>query len=169
MSTFALVHGAWHGAWCWERLVPELEARGHRTVAMDLPSDRAEATFETYAGVVLDALAADRADDVVLVGHSLAGLTVPLVAAQRAVRHVVYLCALVPVPGRTFLDQSRTEDMLVPGYLDGLGEPDDQGARAWVDEALSRRTMYADLRRVHRGPAGTPLVVEGRGSPPPGR
>src|SRR5260221_10947192 len=37
VSTFVLVHGAWHGAWCWERLVPELEARGHASIAMDLP------------------------------------------------------------------------------------------------------------------------------------
>jgi pimeloyl-ACP methyl ester carboxylesterase len=39
MATFGLVHGSWHGAWCWERLVPELEARGHRAVAVDLPAE----------------------------------------------------------------------------------------------------------------------------------
>ncbi len=37
MAVFALVHGSWHGAWCWERLEPELDARGHRAVAIDLP------------------------------------------------------------------------------------------------------------------------------------
>jgi len=39
MATFGLVHGSWHGGWCWERLIPELEARGHRAVAVDLPAE----------------------------------------------------------------------------------------------------------------------------------
>ena len=37
MALFALVHGAWHGAWCWEKVIPGLEAHGHRAVAMDMP------------------------------------------------------------------------------------------------------------------------------------
>ena len=44
MTTFALIHGAWHGAWCWERLAAELERRGHRAVAVDLPCDDPAAT-----------------------------------------------------------------------------------------------------------------------------
>ena len=56
MSTFALVHGAWHGAWCWEQLTPELEALGHRVIAMDLPCDDGAATFDDYADVVCDAV-----------------------------------------------------------------------------------------------------------------
>ena len=40
MTTFALVHGAWHGGWCWERLTPELERRGHRVVTVDLNASR---------------------------------------------------------------------------------------------------------------------------------
>src|SRR5215216_4846563 len=75
VTTFALVHGAWHGAWCWERLTPALEAGGHRVVAVDLPCEDATATFETYAEVVVQALDAEA--EVVVVGHSLAGLTVP--------------------------------------------------------------------------------------------
>ena len=47
MTTFALVHGAWHGAWCWDRLIPELENRGHSVIAMDLPSDDPAATLMT--------------------------------------------------------------------------------------------------------------------------
>src|SRR3954471_22391695 len=62
MATFALVHGAWHGKWCWERLVPELESRGHRAIAMDLPTDDPGATFETYADVVAEHLAPEGED-----------------------------------------------------------------------------------------------------------
>lgn len=56
MTTFALVHGAWHGAWCWQRLTPELEERGHHVIAVDLPCDDPEAAFEDYADVAAQAL-----------------------------------------------------------------------------------------------------------------
>jgi len=57
MTTFALIHGAWHGAWCWEPLIPELERRGHRAVAVDLPCDDPAATTMDDAQQVTDALA----------------------------------------------------------------------------------------------------------------
>jgi pimeloyl-ACP methyl ester carboxylesterase len=142
MSTFALVHGAWHGGWCWERLTPELEARGHRVVAPDLPGDDPEATFSTYAGVVEDSVAGE--DDVVLVGHSLAGNTVPLVAARRPVSRIVYLCAVVPMPGCSFNEQAMREPgTFVTGYAAGLSS-DDEGRTRWTDEEMARRTFYAD-------------------------
>jgi pimeloyl-ACP methyl ester carboxylesterase len=142
VSTFALVHGAWHGAWCWERLMPELEARGHRVVAPDLPSDDPAATFVTYADVVEDSLAGE--DDIVLVGHSLAGNTVPLVAARRPVSRIVYLCAVVPIPGRSFNEQSRIEpDTFIRGYQAGL-IADDEGRSSWADEDMARQTFFAD-------------------------
>jgi pimeloyl-ACP methyl ester carboxylesterase len=142
VSTFALVHGAWHGAWCWERLTPELEARGHRVVAPDLPSDDAAATFIDYAEVVQDALA--QMDDVVLVGHSLAGNTIPIVAARRPVSRIVYLCAVVPIPGHSFNEQTSIErDTFIPGYQAGL-VADDEGRSRWVDEEVARQTFYAD-------------------------
>ena len=79
MSTFIFVHGAWHGAWCWSRLVPEMEARGHRSIVMDLPVDDGGATFSDYADVVLSSYPADL-DDAVLAGHSLGAMVLPLVA-----------------------------------------------------------------------------------------
>jgi pimeloyl-ACP methyl ester carboxylesterase len=144
MTTFALVHGAWHGAWCWRRLIPELEDRGHGVIAMDLPSDDPAAMFDDYADVVAGELEARGGDDVVVVGHSLAGLTIPLVAARQRVSRLVYLCALVPVPGSSFMDQLASEDMLDLGYVAGLGEPDGEGRRGWADEGLARHFMYAD-------------------------
>jgi hypothetical protein len=66
MTTFALVHGGWHGAWCWELLTPLLEQAGHGVVAMDLPCEDPTANFDTYADVVCAALDG-RDDDVVLV------------------------------------------------------------------------------------------------------
>src|SRR6185436_4679232 len=49
MATFALVHGSWHGAWCWERLEPELAARGHRAIAIDLPIEDPDAGLGRHA------------------------------------------------------------------------------------------------------------------------
>jgi len=144
MTTFALVHGAWSGAWCWERLAPELEARGHRVVAPELPCDDPAATMTTYADVVVRALEGEP-DDLVLVGHSLAGCTIPLVAARRPVGRLVYLCAIVPIPGRSHGEQLRAEpDTLVPGALDGLGPPDALDRTSWADEEATRRALFAD-------------------------
>jgi len=57
--TFALVHGAWHGAWAWDALIPEFEARSHRVVAPDLPCEDVNAGAAEYAQVVIDALEFD--------------------------------------------------------------------------------------------------------------
>ena len=103
MATVALVHGAFHGAWCFDRLVPQLAARGLRPLAIDLPRENATAGNVRNAEIIVEALS-DAGEDVVLVGHSLAGLTVPLVAAQRPLRRLVYLCALIPQPGKSGLD-----------------------------------------------------------------
>ena len=113
-GTFVLVHGAWHGAWCWERLVPELEAHGHTTIEVDLPAEDPEAGLTRYAE--LTAAAMGDADDVVVVGHSLGAATIPLVASLRPVRHLVFLCGLVPEPGRSVTDRYG-EDVFVPGFV----------------------------------------------------
>jgi pimeloyl-ACP methyl ester carboxylesterase len=144
VSTFALVHGAWHGGWCWERLTPELERLGHRVVTVDLPCDDPDALFDDYAALVVGALDGTD-DDVVVVGHSLAGQTIPLVAARRPVRRLVFLCALIAQPGSSFVDQLRADpDMFVPGYEAGLAPADERPLRRWVDFAVARETMYAD-------------------------
>jgi pimeloyl-ACP methyl ester carboxylesterase len=144
VTTFALVHGGWHGAWCWELLTPLLQQEGHDVVAMDLPSEDGSASFDTYADVVCAAL--DRCDDdVVVVGHSYGGHTIPLVAARRPVRHLVYLCALVPEIGRSLNDQLRDEpDMANPDWVKGLTEPDEQLRTRWVDLELLRALFFAD-------------------------
>jgi pimeloyl-ACP methyl ester carboxylesterase len=108
MSTFALIHGAWHGAWCWEPLIPELERRGHRAAAVDLPCDDPSATTMDNAKLVADSLA-DADDDVVVVGHSLGGITAAVIPLLRPVRRVVFLGALVPRPGRSLGEVMASE------------------------------------------------------------
>ncbi|KUI23765.1 hypothetical protein AU196_01785 [Mycobacterium sp. IS-1742] len=144
MTTFALVHGGWHGRWCWDLLTPLLERGGHRVVTMDLPCDDPRADLEDYADVVCAALA-ECGGDITLVGHSLGGNTIPIVAVRRPVSHLVYLCAVLPLPGSSLMDQVADDPgMLNPGYLPALSEPDDQNRQVWVDPALTRRHLYAD-------------------------
>ncbi|MDQ3933284.1 MAG: alpha/beta hydrolase [Actinomycetota bacterium] len=113
MTTFLLVHGAGHGAWCWEYVVEELEAAGHAAIAVDLPCEDPAAGCTAYAAVCLDALRGV-GGDVVVVGHSLAGLTIPLVAAAPEVRRLVYLCALLPLPGVSGRAQLESDPAIRP-------------------------------------------------------
>jgi pimeloyl-ACP methyl ester carboxylesterase len=117
VTTYALVHGAWHGGWCWERLAAELGARGHAVVAPDLPCEDPEAGVGEYADVVCGALEGAGVD-VVVVGHSLAGLTIPVVAARRPVVRLVFLAAFVPEVGLS-LDQqlSGAEGVFHPDFV----------------------------------------------------
>jgi pimeloyl-ACP methyl ester carboxylesterase len=89
VTTFVLVHGAWHGPWAWDRVVPLLDEAGVRTITPDLSAveDRG---LHDHAGAVVDALDAVQ-DEIVLVGHSYAGLVVREAADARpdAVRHIV--------------------------------------------------------------------------------
>ena len=141
MATFGLVHGAWHGAWCWDRLVPELEQRGHRPVAVELPASDPSAGLTRYADVIDDELG--DADDVVLVGHSLGGSVIPLVAALRPVRHLVFLCALIPTAGRSATDRYKDEDVFVPGFA-GHTVTRDDGASIWNDPAPAAAYLFSD-------------------------
>jgi pimeloyl-ACP methyl ester carboxylesterase len=103
----ALVHGSYHGAWCWDFLRPELERLGHRVIAIDLPISDPSLGAADYASTVDNALDPD--SEPILVGHSMAGLVIPLVAASRPVRRLVFLAAFLPSPGTSAGEQRATE------------------------------------------------------------
>ena len=143
MATYALVHGSWHGAWCWERLAPLLEQAGHDVIAMDLPIDDPTATCDTFADVVCATLDGC-GGDVVLVGHSYGGMMLPLIAARRPVRRLVYVCAYAPEVGRSLNDQLRDDpESFNPAANKGYRR-DAHGRSVWFDYALAREMMYAD-------------------------
>jgi len=99
MTTFALIPGAGGTAWYWHRIVPLLAAAGHQAVAVDLPGDDETAGLPEYASTVLAAIG--DASEVVLVAQSLGGFTAPLVAAKTGVCGIVFVNAMIPVPGET--------------------------------------------------------------------
>ncbi|MEV7990463.1 alpha/beta hydrolase [Streptomyces sp. NPDC086077] len=101
--TLLLVHGAWHGSWCWSPLTAVLNARGRRTRTVDLPSAGREAGVQDDARVVLDALR--RIDGpAVVVAHSYGGIPATQAAAQAAnVERIVYLAAYQLDAGESLL------------------------------------------------------------------
>ena len=102
MTTFVLVHGAWHGAWCWDRVRGFLEADGHEVVTPELPADVPGTGRPEYLDTLDKTLAA--CDDAVLVAHSMSGLVAPLLTGHPAVASMVLLAAMTPRPGTTWLD-----------------------------------------------------------------
>src|SRR5438067_4633376 len=87
-KTIVLVHGAWHGAWCWEKVVPSLDANGFATTTFDLPLT----SYDDDVKAATDAL--DGVDGpVVLCGHSYGGAVITAAGHHPAVTHLVYLTA----------------------------------------------------------------------------
>lgn len=123
MSTFVLVHGHWHGPWCWSRLVDRMAERGQTCITPELPCTEREAGTATNAEVVLDAMK-DLGDDVVLVGHSAGGLTIPLVAARRSVRHLVFIAGLLPVVGKSLAQQFSDDPEIIEPAFEYIDEGD---------------------------------------------
>lgn len=111
MADFVLVHGAWHGGWCWRRVVQRLVVRGHRAHAVTLTGlgDRAHLmastiTLETHISDVLETIKAEELQDVVLAVHSYAGMIGTAIADRepKRLKHLVYVDAVVPRPGETW-------------------------------------------------------------------
>ena len=97
-----LVHGAWHGAWCWQPVVDELERRGREVRTIDLPSrNNPEGDLHGDAAAVR-ALVDSIDRPVVLVGHSYGGAVISEASAgAQGIKRLIYLTALVPGPGES--------------------------------------------------------------------
>jgi pimeloyl-ACP methyl ester carboxylesterase len=147
MSTFLLIHGAWHGAWCWYKLVPRLEKMGHTVLAPDLPSLGCDRTpvnrvslqtwRESVCGIV-DSVP----EPVILVGHSRGGIVLSEVAEHRPerVRTLVYLTAFLLRDGECLFDLAAHPESLVPP---NMVMSDDKSSSTVRDEAL-RETFFGE-------------------------
>ncbi|HEX9065833.1 MAG TPA: alpha/beta hydrolase [Streptosporangiaceae bacterium] len=98
--TFVLIPGAGGAAtWYWQRIAPLLTAAGHEAISVDLLAEHASAGLPGYAKAVAGAIGGRR--DVVLVAQSLGGFTGPLIAEQVPLSALVFVNAMIPVPGET--------------------------------------------------------------------
>lgn len=147
MSKFVLVHGAWHGAWAWEKVVPLLKDAGHEVVTFDLPGHGEDATetrdvsLQAYTDRVVEELDASD-EEVILVGHSMGGLPITQAAGQRPgkVAKLVYLTAFLLEEGQTLLDVSGPDNGLV---IPNLEFSEDQSSAVVKDEIV-REAFYGD-------------------------
>jgi len=130
MTGYVLVHGAWHGGWCWERLREQLARHGARIYTPTLTGlgDRADllspdVSLQTHIDDIVEVLEDQDLRDVVLVGHSYAGMVVTGAAARATQRlaRLVYLDAVVPGDGQSLFDCSG------PKF------------RSWIDEQVGTR------------------------------
>ena len=155
MTTFVLVHGASHGSWCWDKVVPLLEAQGHHVIAIDLPGNTygefdippAQVTLDTYAQHVCKVL--DQLDEpVVLVGHSLGGLTITQTAEYRPdkIRSLVYLTAVLIAPGEAFIPvESRDAETVRKAlYREGRNTLSDDLSSVSYREDIIRNLFFND-------------------------
>lgn len=136
MTTFVLIHGGGSTAWDWHLVSEALGESGHEVVAVDLPTEDAGASLEDYRDVVASAVGAAR--DVVVVGHSLGGFTAPLVCDELGAGGLVYLAAMIPLPGESFAqwwtktghDREKIDDDPEAVYYNGVPEHLAREARA---------------------------------------
>lgn len=145
--TFVLVHGAWHGGWCWKKVVPLLREAGHRVATPTLTGlgERAhlltkDVGLDTHVADVLGVLESEDLRDVALVGHSYGGMVVAAVAerAHERLSQLIYLDAFLPDPRRALSDYApvpKTRD-------DGWRVPPPGPPSAWgVTDAVDVEWM----------------------------
>ncbi len=183
MTTFLLLHGAWHGGWCWGRVAPVLRAAGHEvyTPTFTGVSDRAHllspaVDLSTHIEDVVRLIDAEGITDAVLVGHSYAGMVISGVAEKRpeALRLRVHLDAFVPMNGEAAIDllpegpaQHYREAVAGPGFgwlipprsLEVLGVTDSADLD-WLTPRLTPHpwATYAEGAVLAEAEAGVPGV-----------
>lgn len=115
MATFVLVHGAWHGGWCWQKVIPLLEAAGHVVYAPTLTglAERAselspDVGLDTHIQDVVGLVQEKNLHGVILVGHSYGGMVITGVvdAVPERIAHLVYLDTFVPRDGDSMVSVS---------------------------------------------------------------
>ena len=152
-----LVHGAWHGPWCWQLLLPQLAQQGLAVQCPALPS-----AGDTPAGLAedasrLSAVLRGIAGPVVLCGHSYGGLVISAAAtAEVDIRRLVYLCAYMPETGESLETSLRNAGERRPGHWvrrlpDGRAQVDGERAAAlfYQDCPAATQTWAIDQLRPH--------------------
>lgn len=185
-ATFVLVHGAWHGGWCWRDVVPLLQVRGARVFTPTLTglAERAHLrtptpTLSTHIEDVARLIECEELQNVVLVGHSYGGMVITGVADRLAsrLRHLVYLDAAVPDDGETMItqmpgisrDEARATEAQIRSFAAGdwlppfppamLGVPEsDSASTAWLTRRMTPHPLPTWLEpiRLPNGAARLP-------------
>jgi pimeloyl-ACP methyl ester carboxylesterase len=164
-ATIVLVHGAWHGSWCWERVTPHLEKRDFVVRTVDLPSVGArqgEGIDLSADAAAVEAVIASIAGPVVLCGHSYGGMVISRVKPQ-GIAHLVYICAFLPLDGQSLLTAGTGRPASWIQMIDGgLMQPDatrvdevfytscDPSSREWARSKLKPQSAAIMMETVAR-------------------
>jgi pimeloyl-ACP methyl ester carboxylesterase len=137
-KTFVLIHGAWHGAWCWHKLAPLLQASGARVITPDLGSmESLDHGAEFVSGIL------EREPGAVLLGHSRGGALASRVAelTPDSIRRLVYLAAYLLPDGGSVAEEARrdTQSLVVPNMV-----PARRGLTCVIREEVLRETFYGE-------------------------
>ncbi|MBL8643156.1 MAG: alpha/beta hydrolase [Rhodospirillaceae bacterium] len=176
-KTYVLVHGAWHGGWCWREVADALRAASHTVFVPTLTGLGEKAhlvspavDLGTHVTDVENLFAFEELTDVILVGHSYAGHVIPLVAdrIKSRIRHLVFLDAVLAQDAKAFLPPGVGEaraKTAIDGYLlppmdvEWFGVPKDHPKADWVRKHLTNHplpTLMETVRYNNGGPAGLP-------------
>ena len=161
MSTFVLVHGAWHGGWCWKKVTPILRAAGHTvfTPTMTGLGERvhlrnSDVGLDTHIQDIVNVFQYEDLHDVILAGHSYGGMVVTGVAGRipERIAHIVYLDAHVPADGQSVIDLLgftrpgyEVEQWVDPVSTFGVKEENDL---AWITEKMTPHPTRSMRQRV---------------------
>jgi pimeloyl-ACP methyl ester carboxylesterase len=175
MATFVLVHGAWHGSWCWKRVRSALQQQGHEAFTPTLTGigERShllspEVNLETHIQDVSNLIRWEELDDFVLCGHSYGGMVVAGVADRvpERLRALVFLDAFVPDTGQCLEDFAPISDeQLVDGWKCRPISAENFGVnltdRAWVDAqcTLQSRACFSQRLQLTGGLARIPQIA----------
>jgi pimeloyl-ACP methyl ester carboxylesterase len=167
-KTFVLVHGTWHGGWCWRRVVDALGSKGHKVYAPTLTglADRShlltkDVDLTTHVNDVVNLVKWEDLKDIVLVGHSSAGFVITQAAEQIGpqVSSIVYLDGFVPQPGDSLISlanpgpRKSLEDAVARGDLAAKPIPAaafkvNEKDRPWVDAKCTPHPLAAVVEKV---------------------
>ena len=149
MSTYVLVHGAWHGSWCWEKVASLLKQTGHQVETLDLPghgqdkTPLGEITLAAYTKRVCETVDA-QAEPVILVGHSMGGIVITQVAEERPekIQRLVYLAAFLVQNGESLFQVAQTdsESLVLPNLMVN----EEQGSVPFKEGAPLKDMFYGD-------------------------
>lgn len=151
MRTYILVHGAWHGAWCWYKLILSLKQAGHKAIALDLPAHGKDLTpakglkLNHYVDRVVQDVDAQR-EPVILVGHSMGGITISGVAEQRPkeIKVLVYLDAVLLRKGESYAEAAARNKPALSAMLASNMAISSDGTTSTVNLEKIKEIFYAD-------------------------
>lgn len=169
-TTFVLIHGAWQGAWAWQRVVPQLEAQGYGAVAVDLPGNGHDDTppeavttmlYAEHVAKIIDAITGP----VIVVGHSMGGTVAAQVSELRPekIDVAIYLCAFLLPDGESILDfYDRAWDESMTGAHARVTYSDD-GLLSKINPASAVEVFYAQAKPNDASQAAKQLTPQPEG------